>query len=108
MAVAEESRGAARLFGNPYLLGQFPSVGTYLTAYGVSDDLERAVLCGRDVELDGPVPVTCVGRDAARQRLFLAIDRLLDRAPVAHWHTEGLGHVPVEHPERPCPAGRSE
>ena len=29
-------------FGNPYLIRQFPSVGTYLVTYGVSDDLERA------------------------------------------------------------------
>jgi beta-N-acetylhexosaminidase len=29
-------------FGNPYLIRQFPSVGTYMVTYGVSDDLERA------------------------------------------------------------------
>ena len=29
-------------FGNPYLIRQFPNVGTYLVTYGVSDDLERA------------------------------------------------------------------
>jgi beta-N-acetylhexosaminidase len=29
-------------FGNPYLIRQFPNVGTYLVTFGVSDDLERA------------------------------------------------------------------
>jgi beta-N-acetylhexosaminidase len=29
-------------FGNPYLIRQFPNVGTYMATYGVSDDLERA------------------------------------------------------------------
>jgi len=29
-------------FGNPYLIRQFPNVGTYFVTYGVSDDLERA------------------------------------------------------------------
>jgi beta-N-acetylhexosaminidase len=29
-------------FGNPYLIKQFPAVGTYMVTYGVSDDLERA------------------------------------------------------------------
>jgi len=29
-------------FGNPYLIRQFPRVGTYMVTYGVSDDLERA------------------------------------------------------------------
>ena len=29
-------------FGNPYLIRQFPNVGTYAVTYGVSDDLERA------------------------------------------------------------------
>jgi beta-N-acetylhexosaminidase len=29
-------------FGNPYVIGQFPSVRTYLVTYGVSDDLEKA------------------------------------------------------------------
>ena len=29
-------------FGNPYLIRQFPNVGTYMVTYGVSDDLERA------------------------------------------------------------------
>jgi beta-N-acetylhexosaminidase len=41
-------------FGNPYLIGQFPSVGSYLAAYGVSDDLERAAVAA----LFGRAPIT--------------------------------------------------
>ena len=44
-SLARESAGpkvAVAAFGNPYLIRQFPSVGTYLVTYGVSDDLERA------------------------------------------------------------------
>ena len=33
-------------FGNPYLIRQFPRVGTYMVTYGVSDDLERAAARG--------------------------------------------------------------
>jgi beta-N-acetylhexosaminidase len=33
-------------FGNPYLLRQFPAVGSYMVTYGVSDDLERAAARG--------------------------------------------------------------
>ena len=29
-------------FGNPYIIAQLPSVGSYLVTYGVTDDLERA------------------------------------------------------------------
>jgi beta-N-acetylhexosaminidase len=44
-SLAREAAGpklAVAAFGNPYLIRQFPSVGTYLVTYGVSDDLERA------------------------------------------------------------------
>jgi beta-N-acetylhexosaminidase len=41
-------------FGNPYLIRQFPSVGSYLVTYGVSDDLERAAARA----LLGTAPVT--------------------------------------------------
>ena len=41
-------------FGNPYLIRQFPSVGTYLVTYGVSDDLERAAARA----LLGTAPIT--------------------------------------------------
>ncbi|HEY9230365.1 MAG TPA: glycoside hydrolase family 3 protein, partial [Gemmatimonadaceae bacterium] len=42
--VAKRRRVIVVAFGNPYMIGQFPSVGTYLAAYGVSDDLERAAV----------------------------------------------------------------
>lgn len=41
-------------FGNPYLIRQFPAVGTYLVTYGVSDDLERAAARA----ITGAAPVT--------------------------------------------------
>jgi beta-N-acetylhexosaminidase len=41
-------------FGNPYLIRQFPSVGSYLVTYGVSDDLERAAARA----LLGTAPIT--------------------------------------------------
>jgi beta-N-acetylhexosaminidase len=41
-------------FGNPYLIRQFESVGSYVMAYGVSDDLERAAALG----LMGRAPIT--------------------------------------------------
>jgi len=44
-SLARESAGpkvTVASFGNPYLIRQFPNVGTYLVTYGVSDDLERA------------------------------------------------------------------
>ena len=49
--------------GNPYLIRQFPNVGTYLVTYGVSDAQEvagaRAVL-GR-AAIGGMVPVSLPG-----------------------------------------------
>lgn len=50
-------------FGNPYLIRQFGNVGSYLVAYGVSDDLERAVasaLLGRS-SIGGRIPVSLPG-----------------------------------------------
>ena len=50
-------------FGNPYLIRQFPSVGSYLAAYGVTDDLERAAaraIVGSD-PITGAVPVSLPG-----------------------------------------------
>jgi len=41
-------------FGNPYLIRQFPGVGSYLVTYGVSDDLERGAVRA----LLGTAPVT--------------------------------------------------
>jgi beta-N-acetylhexosaminidase len=49
--------------GNPYLHRQFPSVGTYIATYGVSDDLERAAvraLLGQEA-IGGRTPVSLPG-----------------------------------------------
>jgi beta-N-acetylhexosaminidase len=50
-------------FGNPYLIRQFPDVGTYAVTYGVSDDLERAAaraLLGQDA-ITGRAPISLPG-----------------------------------------------
>jgi beta-N-acetylhexosaminidase len=49
--------------GNPYLIRQFPSVGTYLLTYGISDAQERAgarAVLGR-AAIGGVVPVSLPG-----------------------------------------------
>ncbi|HSQ32354.1 MAG TPA: glycoside hydrolase family 3 C-terminal domain-containing protein, partial [Gemmatimonadaceae bacterium] len=40
-------------FGNPYLIRQFPNVGSYIVTYGVTDDLERAA--ARVIRGEAPV-----------------------------------------------------
>ncbi|HEV8217291.1 MAG TPA: hypothetical protein VGP95_15690, partial [Gemmatimonadaceae bacterium] len=50
-------------FGNPYIIRQLPSVGTYLVTYGGTDDLERAAargIVGADA-ISGVTPVTLPG-----------------------------------------------
>jgi beta-N-acetylhexosaminidase len=50
-------------FGNPYLIRQFPNVGTYVVTYGVSDDLERAAaqaLLG-SARITGRAPISLPG-----------------------------------------------
>ncbi|HVE35853.1 MAG TPA: glycoside hydrolase family 3 protein, partial [Gemmatimonadaceae bacterium] len=50
-------------FGNPYVIRQFPNIGTYLVTYGVTDDLERAsarAILGAE-SVTGTVPVTLPG-----------------------------------------------
>jgi beta-N-acetylhexosaminidase len=50
-------------FGNPYLIRQVPSAGTYLTTYGVGDALERAAaraITGRS-PITGVAPVSLPG-----------------------------------------------
>ncbi len=50
-------------YGNPYLIQQFPAVGSYIVTYGVSDDLERAAanaLLGRS-SITGRTPVSLPG-----------------------------------------------
>lgn len=54
-------------YGNPYLIRQFPNVGTYLVTYGVSDDLERAAahaLLGQS-PITGRAPISLPGFFAA-------------------------------------------
>ena len=49
--------------GNPYLIRQFPHVGTYLTTYGISDAQERAgarAVVGR-AAISGRAPVSLPG-----------------------------------------------
>jgi len=50
-------------YGNPYLIRQFPNVGSYVVTYGVSDDLERAAaraLLGQ-FPITGKAPISLPG-----------------------------------------------
>ena len=50
-------------FGNPYLIRQFPSVGTYLVTYAVGEELEKAAalgILGRQ-PITGRIPVSLPG-----------------------------------------------
>jgi beta-N-acetylhexosaminidase len=61
--IAKRQRVIVVAFGNPYMIGQFPSVGSYLMAYGVNDDLERAAvaaLFGR-ARITGTAPISLPG-----------------------------------------------
>jgi beta-N-acetylhexosaminidase len=61
--LAQRRRVIVISFGNPYLIKQFPNVGSYIVTYGVSDDLERATglaLIGRTA-ISGRVPVSLPG-----------------------------------------------
>ena len=61
--LAQRRKVAVVAFGNPYLIRQFPSVGTYMVTYGVSDELERAAaraLRGL-APITGKVPVSLPG-----------------------------------------------
>lgn len=62
-ALATRERVIVVSLGNPYLIRQFPKVGTYLTTYGVADVLERAgarAAMGR-APITGVVPVSLPG-----------------------------------------------
>jgi beta-N-acetylhexosaminidase len=65
-SLAQRSTGpkvAVVAYGNPYLIRQFPRVGTYLVTYGVSDDLERAAanaVLGR-APITGRAPISLPG-----------------------------------------------
>jgi beta-N-acetylhexosaminidase len=61
--LAQRERVIVVSLGNPYLIRQFPHVGTYLVTYGVSDAQERAgarAVLGR-VPVTGQVPVSLPG-----------------------------------------------
>jgi beta-N-acetylhexosaminidase len=62
-ALAARQPTIVAAFGNPYLIRQFPSVGSYLVTYGVGDALERAAadaLLGR-APVTGRTPVSLPG-----------------------------------------------
>jgi beta-N-acetylhexosaminidase len=62
-ALAVRERVIVISLGNPYLIRQFPHVGTYLVTYGVADVLERAgarAALGR-APITGTVPVSLPG-----------------------------------------------
>ena len=61
--LAQRHKVIVAAFGNPYLIRQFPSVGTYLVTYAVGDDLERAAaygILGRQ-PITGRIPVSLPG-----------------------------------------------
>ncbi|HET7550825.1 MAG TPA: glycoside hydrolase family 3 N-terminal domain-containing protein [Gemmatimonadaceae bacterium] len=62
-SLAARERVIVVSLGNPYLIRQFPRVGTYAVTYGVSDALERAAaraVLGR-ASITGTVPVSLPG-----------------------------------------------
>lgn len=68
--LAKGSNVSVVAFGNPYLLRQFPDVQTYIVAYGVSDDLERAAAAVlRGGRATGRAPVSLPGLFAATARV---------------------------------------
>ena len=61
--LASRERVIVVSLGNPYLIRQFPRVGTYLVTYGVADVLERAgarAALGRSA-ITGTIPVSLPG-----------------------------------------------
>ncbi|MEO8623617.1 MAG: hypothetical protein ABI625_21240 [bacterium] len=62
-SLAAHERVIVVSLGNPYLIRQFPRVGTYLVTYGVADILERAgarAALGRGT-ITGTIPVSLPG-----------------------------------------------
>ncbi|MEP6506972.1 MAG: glycoside hydrolase family 3 N-terminal domain-containing protein [Gemmatimonadales bacterium] len=62
-AVSKRRPTVVVAFGNPYVIRQFPSVGSYMVTYGVGDDLERAAasaLLGEQ-KITGRAPVSLPG-----------------------------------------------
>jgi beta-N-acetylhexosaminidase len=73
--LATRERVAVVSLGNPYLIRQFPSVGTYLVTYGVSDAQERAgaeAVLGQ-ASITGRVPVSLPGFFARGEGIQRAI-----------------------------------
>ena len=62
-SLATRRKTIVAAFGNPYLIRQWPSVGSYLVTYGVSDDLERAAAgaIAGDGRITGRAPVSLPG-----------------------------------------------
>lgn len=61
--LASRERVIVVSLGNPYLIRQFPRVGTYMTTYGVADVMERAgarAAMGR-APITGTIPVSLPG-----------------------------------------------
>ena len=53
-SVAQRRPTVVVSFGNPYLIRQFPSVGTFVNTYGVSESLE----CAAASAIFGAAPIT--------------------------------------------------
>ncbi|MCB1008006.1 MAG: serine hydrolase, partial [Acidobacteria bacterium] len=85
-------------FGNPYLLGQFPDVGTYLCAFGWEDSSQRAAVAALlgESAIGGKLPVTLPGLHAYGEGLERA-ERRLEIAPgdpaTVGFSAEGLAEV---------------
>lgn len=62
-ALATRERVIVVSLGNPYLIRQFPNVGTYLVTYGVADVLERAGARAAmgNTAVSGRIPVSLPG-----------------------------------------------
>lgn len=85
-------------YGNPYLLGQFPDVGTYLCTYGWEDSSQRAAISALlgESEIVGKLPVTLPGLHPYGSGLEVP-ERTLELAPgdpaAVGFSAEGLAAV---------------
>jgi beta-N-acetylhexosaminidase len=62
-SLAKTQKVVVVTYGNPYLIRQFPSVGTYMVTYGVNESLERAAaraLLG-EAPITGKAPISLPG-----------------------------------------------
>ncbi|MEO7366315.1 MAG: glycoside hydrolase family 3 protein [Gemmatimonadaceae bacterium] len=62
-AVSKRRPTVVVAFGNPYVIRQFPAVGSYMVTYGVGDDLERAAAAALvdEQKITGRAPVSLPG-----------------------------------------------